>query len=169
VAGNNAGLARYSHGSYGNDGLFSAGTGSVDLPPVAGGALSKQWRTAMKVHDVMTPLVVSVYAEVKVAEAAQLMRTNNVGFLPVRQKRHVVGVVTDRDIAVRAAAPGLDVRRTAVSDVMTPLVETVSQGSETVEASRIMEKKGVSRLMVVDHRDKPVGLVSLGDIRQDTN
>ena len=123
----------------------------------------------MKVRDVMTPLVVSVYADAKVGDAAQLMRTNNVGFLPVRRKRDVVGVVTDRDIAMRVAAPGLDVQRTAVSEVMTPLVETVSQGSETVEASRIMEQKGVSRLMVVDDRLEPVGLVSRGDIPQGIN
>lgn len=123
----------------------------------------------MKVRDVMTPLVVSVYADVNVADAAQLMRRNNVGFLPVRRERRVVGVVTDRDIAMRVAAPGLDAQRTAISDVMTPLVETVGQGSETVEASRIMERKGVSRLIVIDDRDEPVGLVSLGDIAQNPN
>lgn len=123
----------------------------------------------MKVRDVMTPLVVSVYADAKVADAAQLMRRNNVGFLPVRRERRVVGVVTDRDIAMRVAAPGLDAQRTAISDVMTPLVETVGQGSETVEASRIMERKGVSRLIVIDDRDEPVGLVSLGDIAQNPN
>jgi len=120
----------------------------------------------MKVYDVMTPLVVSVYANVDVAAAAQLMRRNNVGFLPVRRERQVVGVVTDRDIAMRAAAPGLDVQRTAVADVMTPLLVTVNQASETADAFRIMEGKGVSRLMVVDDRDKPVGLVSFGDIPQ---
>jgi CBS domain-containing protein len=142
----------------------------LKLLPVSSLPAPRSWRWGwqpdeevdeMKVEQVMTPLVVSVNADADVAAAAQLMRTNNVGFLPVRRDRRLVGIITDRDIAVRAAAHRFDVGRTEVAEVMTPNVVTVKEACGTDEALRIMEGQGVSRLVVVDDQDKLVGVVSL--------
>jgi CBS domain-containing protein len=118
----------------------------------------------MKVEDVITPLIVSVDAGAPVAAAARLMRTNAVGFLPVREGGRVVGTVTDRDIAVRAAAGGLDSEAVRVEEVMTPSVVTVDTGTRTDEALHLMEGAGVSRLLVVDDRGQAVGVLSDRDI-----
>jgi CBS domain-containing protein len=112
----------------------------------------------------MTPLVVSINAEADIASAAQVMRSNQVGFLPVRRDGRLVGVVTDRDITVRAAAPGFDVERTRVGEVMTPGVVTVEEARDTKEVFETMKRERVSRLMVVDHRDRLVGVLSVRDI-----
>jgi CBS domain-containing protein len=118
----------------------------------------------MKVDDVMTPLIVSVSADAPVAAAARLMRSNAVGFLRVREGGRLVGIVTDRDITVRAAAGGLDPESVRVEEVMTPAVVTMDAGTRADEALRVMEGAGVSRLLVVDARGQAVGVLSDHDI-----
>jgi CBS domain-containing protein len=118
----------------------------------------------VKVLEVMTPLIVSVNCDAPIAAAAQFMRSNDVGFLPVRDRGQLVGSITDRDIAVRAAAHDWDMSATPVEQVMTPSVVTVRQDVRTDEALRVMHREGVSRLMVVDDRERLVGVVSVRDI-----
>jgi CBS domain-containing protein len=120
----------------------------------------------MKVEEVMTPLVVSIDVDAPVAAAAQVMHTNAVGFLPVRDGGRLVGTVTDRDIAVRAATLNLDLEQTRVKEVMTPSVVTVSATADTVEALAVMEQAGVSRLLVVGAEDRVVGVLSTHDLPQ---
>lgn len=120
----------------------------------------------MKVEEVMTPLVVSIDVDAPVAAAAQVMHTNAVGFLPVRDGGRLVGTVTDRDIAVRAATLNLDLEQTRVKEVMTPSVVTVSATADTVEALAVMEQAGVSRLLVIGAEDRVVGVLSTHDLSQ---
>ena len=78
--------------------------------------------------------------------------------------RRVVGIITDRDITVRAVARGLDPNRTRVEEVMTPDVLSCSSEAEVAEACELMERRQVRRLLVTDATDAPIGIVSLGDI-----
>jgi CBS domain-containing protein len=96
------------------------------------------------------------------------MRSNAVGFLPVREGGRLVGIVTDRDITVRAAASGLAPEEMRVDEVMTPSVLTVDASVQTDEALRVMEGAGVSRLLVLDARGQLAGVLSDHDIPRRT-
>lgn len=96
--------------------------------------------------------------------AAQLMAEFNVGSLPVCRDELLLGLVTDRDITVRAVAAGLDPATTTVGEVMSeaPLL-TCAQDAEISEALLDMARQQVRRLPVVDAARRLVGIVSLGD------
>jgi CBS domain-containing protein len=118
----------------------------------------------VQVEEIMTPLIVSINADAPLTAAARFMHSNDVGFLPVRDGGRLVGTVTDRDIAVRAAASGCDLSQTPVRDAMTQLVVTISRSARTLEALQVMERHGVSRLIVLDDDDRVSGVVSMHDI-----
>lgn len=117
----------------------------------------------MKVDGVMTPLIVSVNA-VAPLPVARLMQSDAVGFPPMREGGRFVGIVTDRGIAVRAVAGGLDLKAAAVQEVMTPSAVMVDAGARADEALRPMEAAGVSRLLAVDAVGQSVGVLSDSDI-----
>jgi CBS domain-containing protein len=118
----------------------------------------------MKVHDVMTPDVIMVGPEATLAEAAQLMKDEDIGPLPVCESGQVFGMVTDRDIAVRAVAEGRDPKVTHVREVMTPDVVCCFETDEVEEAARLMQETQLRRLLVIDDDRRLVGIVSLADI-----
>lgn len=118
----------------------------------------------MKVHDVMTPDVIMVGPEATLAEAAQLMKNEDIGPLPVCESGQVFGMVTDRDIAVRAVAEGRDPKMTRVREVMTPDVVCCFETDEVEEAARLMQEAQLRRLLVIDDDRRLVGIVSLADI-----
>lgn len=104
-------------------------------------------------------------AEESVQAAAQRMGTRRVGTLIVVDEQNTpVGVLTDRDVAVRVVAWGRDPHRTTVSEVMTTGVTTIPQRTEVEEALALMRSKTVRRLPVVDDRGHLVGVISLDDI-----
>ena len=88
----------------------------------------------------------------------------DIGVLPVANGQAMVGIVSDRDITIRGVARGMDPGRTAVREIMTKDVFTCQASVDVQEACKLMEEKQVRRLVVVDGRDTPVGVVSLGDI-----
>jgi CBS domain-containing protein len=93
------------------------------------------------------------------------MRELNVGSLPVVEENHkLVGVVTDRDITVRATAEASDPNATAVRDIMTPQVTFCFDDQNVVDAAHLMEEKQIRRLIVLDRLQHLVGIVSLGDL-----
>jgi CBS domain-containing protein len=118
----------------------------------------------MRVFEAMTPNVVSVLPDTTVMDAALTMRNLDVGPLPVVNAGRLLGVVTDRDLTVRAAAEGLDPRTTRVAEVMTHEVVTCREGDDVRGAARLMQDARVRRLMVVDGEGRLTGIVSLGDI-----
>ncbi len=118
----------------------------------------------MKVYDVMTPDVIMVGPEASLAEAAQLMKEQDIGPLPVCDSGQVFGMVTDRDIAVRAVAEGRDPKATRVREVMTPDVVCCFETDEVEEAARLMQEAQLRRLLVIDDDRRLVGIVSLADI-----
>ena len=118
----------------------------------------------MDLKEIMTSPVATIAPETSLAHAAKTMLASDIGFLPVSNGQTIVGIISDRDITIRAVAKGMDPERTAVKDVMTMDVFTCPASSDVTDACRLMEEKQVRRLVVVDATGSPVGIVSLGDI-----
>jgi CBS domain-containing protein len=123
----------------------------------------------MKVKDVMTTSVECVRPETTLQEAAAKMKSLNVGSLPVCEGDRPIGIVTDRDIVVRAIAEGRDPRTSRVPEVMTAEVVSVPETADVKEAARLMKDRQIRRIVVVDPNKRVVGIVSLGDIAVDAH
>jgi len=118
----------------------------------------------MKLKDIMTSEIVTISPSASLKDAATKMLSEDVGSLPVCDSDEIVGIVTDRDIAIRGVAQGLDPEQAQVREVMTPEVCACSSESEIEAACELMERNQIRRLLVVDENDSAVGLVSLGDL-----
>ena len=119
----------------------------------------------MKLSTIMTGGIETIPPQASLAEAAKKMASQDIGSLPVcDEPRRVVGIITDRDITVRAVARGMDPNQTRVEDVMTRDVLCCSSESEVEDACALMERRQVRRLLVTGQDEVPVGIVSLGDI-----
>jgi len=118
----------------------------------------------MHLKELMTSPVATVAPDTSLADAAKKMLALDIGLLPVTNGREIVGIVSDRDITIRAVAKGMDPKRTGVQEVMTKEVFTCPVGSDVQTACSLMEEKQVRRLLVVDADHSPVGIISLGDI-----
>jgi CBS domain-containing protein len=119
----------------------------------------------MKLSSIMTGGIETIPPQATLAEAAKKMASQDIGSLPVcSDRRTVIGIITDRDITVRAVARGLDPNRTCVRDVMTREVLSCPADSDVEAACELMEQKQVRRLVVTDGENAPIGIVSLGDI-----
>jgi CBS domain-containing protein len=118
----------------------------------------------MKVRDIMSSPVEMIAPDAMITEAADKMKSYDVGVLPVEKDGDIVGMITDRDIVVRAIADKLDPRKTPVSKVMTFDAMCCSEDTEMEEAARIMEEKKIHRLLVLDESDTVSGILSIGDI-----
>jgi CBS-domain-containing membrane protein len=92
------------------------------------------------------------------------MKILNVGSLPVCHEDRLIGIITDRDMAIRAVADGMDPASTQVEAVMTRGVTCCFDDQEISEAADMMEKKQIRRLVVLNHDNRLVGIVSLGDL-----
>lgn len=123
----------------------------------------------MELKDVMTQNVEIAEAATTLQEAATIMKRLDVGVLPVGDGAKLIGILTDRDITVRATAEGLDPKRAKVGDVMTSDLIYCFEDQAPVEAAIVMQEKQIRRLPVVNHDMKLVGIVSLGDLAVDTN
>ncbi|GGL80825.1 oxidoreductase [Streptomyces fumigatiscleroticus] len=117
------------------------------------------------VRDVMTPGVVAVRPDASLVEAAQLMRDQNIGNVVVADGQEVVGVLTDRDIAVRVVAEGTDPLAVSARAACTPDPLIVAPDDSVAQAVTLMREHAVRRLPVVED-GLPVGLVSLGDLAE---
>ncbi|MDG5813928.1 CBS domain-containing protein [Chitinispirillales bacterium ANBcel5] len=118
----------------------------------------------MRVEEIMTHGVDFANRTDSVQEVAKKMQKDNVGALPVFDGNFAVGIITDRDIAVRLVAKGLDSTKTSVSQIMTRDVYFCSINDTVEEAAKIMETKQVRRLLVKNEYDHVTGLVSIADI-----
>ncbi|HEX5930960.1 MAG TPA: CBS domain-containing protein [Methyloceanibacter sp.] len=95
---------------------------------------------------------------------AKKMQDHDVGAIPVCENGKTIGMVTDRDIAIRALANGKDISTLEARDVMTRNVICCRDSDDAEDALRVMESNKIRRLPVLDDDDKLVGMVSLGDI-----
>jgi CBS domain-containing protein len=120
----------------------------------------------MKVKDIMTRDVVVAAPGDNLQRAAQLMEQNDFGMLPIGENDRLVGMLSDRDITIRAVARGLAPDKAEVRDVMTSDVKYVYDDESIEDAARNMESLQVRRLPVLNREKRLVGIVSLGDLSQ---
>lgn len=115
----------------------------------------------MQLKEIMTRSVETIPANATVGDAARKMESTQVGFLPVIQDGEIVGVITDRDITVRAVSRGLDAENTRVSEAMTARIVSLPENSEVEDATELMEQRRVRRLIITDGAESLTGVVSL--------
>jgi len=119
-------------------------------------------RTA--VADVMTRRVVFLPGDTPLDEAAQAMRDQSIGDVVVTDGPTLSGLVTDRDIVVRALAEGLPPQTTTLASIATHELIMIEQSAAVEEAVQAMRERGVRRLLVCDADRKLVGIISLSDL-----
>lgn len=118
---------------------------------------------AQTVREVMTPNPRTIDAGASITEAAKIMQDADVGSVLVREAGTVTGIVTDRDIAIRAIAEDKDPQQTKVAEICSEELTTISPDAEIGEVVKEIRESTVRRLPVVEE-GKPVGIVSLGDL-----
>jgi CBS domain-containing protein len=118
--------------------------------------------------QVMTRGVETTSSAATLEEAAKKMRVHNIGFLPVVDDHKVVGVITDRDIVIRAVCGMFRPEMVRVREVMTPELIACYEDEGITKASFLMEKNLIHRLVVLDRRERLAGVVSLSDIAAKT-
>ena len=116
----------------------------------------------MNIRDVMTPNPRTVSPSDSIQSAAAIMRDEDTGVVPIVDNGRAVGVVTDRDIVVRAVADGSQLNQT-VGQIATNAVVCASPDMSTREAAQLMSDHQVRRLPVVEN-ERLVGIVSIGDL-----
>ena len=117
----------------------------------------------MKVREIMSKDIASLRSDDSIERAAQLMKQYNCGSIPVCTQDKIIGIVTDRDIAVRSVASGQDVSEQRVGDIMTDDVIFGSPEMEVSDAARLMSDRQIRRLPIVENNSL-IGIVALGDI-----
>lgn len=118
----------------------------------------------MKVKDCMCNQVAYVNPDCSVEDCAKLMCNNHIGCVPVcNSSKQIVGLITDRDILLRTAGCGKDMKNVPVSDIMTCQVCSCTPDTEISEAEKIMSENQIRRLPVVDN-NKIIGILTLGDL-----
>jgi CBS domain-containing protein len=118
----------------------------------------------MQVRELMTQDVEIIRPDDTLQTAARMMADIDAGILPVGENDRLVGMITDRDITVRATAMGEDPKTTRVRDAMTRDVLCCHEDDDVREATRLMERNQVRRLPVLNREDRLVGIVSLADL-----
>jgi len=118
---------------------------------------------AMKVREIMSTEIKKATPDNTLNDIAAMMRDEDVGALPVVQDGEVRGIVTDRDIVVRAIAEGKEPSTTTVQEVLSEDLESVEPDDDVEEAADLMASHQIRRLPVVED-GKLIGMVSLGDI-----
>lgn len=116
-----------------------------------------------RIEDVMTPFPKMIDADRPLTEAAAVMRDADVGDVIVLAGGSLHGIVTDRDIAVRAVAAGREPSETKVGDICSTNVAVLSPDDTVGDAVRLMREQDVRRLPVMVD-GQPIGIVSLGDL-----
>jgi CBS domain-containing protein len=121
----------------------------------------------MKAQDIMSKDPMCVTPDTPLVEAAQIMKTENIGVVPVVEStgsKRLVGVLTDRDIAIRAVAEGRDGATTSVGHVMTSDVRTSAASDSVEDVMELMGREQVRRIPIVDESGALVGIIAQADI-----
>ncbi|RIV36429.1 CBS domain-containing protein [Micromonospora radicis] len=117
-----------------------------------------------RVADVMTRQVIYLPAETTLDEAARVMKEADIGDVVVTDGATLAGLLTDRDIVVRAVAANSDPTTTTIGSITTREVVMIEQNCSAGDAAALMRERGVRRVLVCDVERKLVGIVSLGDL-----
>ena len=118
----------------------------------------------MRVKELMTMNVECTPPDAKLHVAAEKMKVLDVGSLPVCENDRLIGMITDRDIVVRAIAEGRNPAEVAVRDVMTCETTYCHEDDDIEHAAQLMKEEQIRRLVVLNRQKRLVGIVSLGDL-----
>ena len=122
----------------------------------------------MLLKEIMTTDVEVIEPETSITNAAKKMRSLDVGALPVCDGRRLLGMVTDRDITIRATAEARNPDSTFVRDCMSPEIVYCFDDQDVEEAERVMQEKQIRRLPVLTRDKQLAGIVALGDLATKT-
>lgn len=117
----------------------------------------------MQVSEIMHRGISAANINDSVKKVAELMRKEDIGAVPVMENNRPVGFVTDRDIVINCVASGYDLNK-SISHAMTEKVVCIKQDEDVEEALRLMEENQISRVLVIDEKDSPVGMLSLQNL-----
>ena len=137
--------------------------GWAQMPRSGFNSFKKRKKGIMLARDVMTESLINCSPQASVAKAAKLMRDRNTGDVLVTDEGNLVGILTDRDIAVRVTAKALDPSQVLVRDVMSPHVLTGEPTWDLNKIAKEMGKHQIRRLPIAE-RGVPIGMVSLKDV-----
>lgn len=121
-------------------------------------------RYIMQVKEIMTTNVEYINPDIALIDAAKRMKNLDIGVLPVGENDRLVGMLTDRDIAVRAVAEGRDPNNTKVRNAMTSDLVYCYEDQDISEAGKMMKDNQIRRLVVLNRDKRLVGICSLGDL-----
>ena len=125
--------------------------------------MAERFRHDQSIRDIMAKDLSTVEPSSNVSDAARMMRDNDTGAIIVSDGGQLSGLLTDRDIAVRAVAEGLDPNSTSAAEICTSNVITLDSSSSIGDAIKAMRDANVRRVPVMDN-GSPAGIVSLGDL-----
>jgi len=120
----------------------------------------------MRISEIMTPDPELIDPTSSIRDAAQRMKNEDIGALPVGENDRLIGMVTDRDIAVRGVADGRDPTSTTVRDVMSEKIYYCFEDDDVEDAAKCMADNQVRRLPILNRDKRLTGIVSLADIAQ---
>jgi CBS domain-containing protein len=118
----------------------------------------------MNIKEIMTTNVEIIRPDISVMEAASKMKSLDCGILPVYENDRLIGMITDRDIAIRSTAEGHDPKSDMVRDVMTKKVVYCYEDDSIEAVAKIMEENQIRRLIVLTRNKRLAGICSLGDL-----
>ncbi|MGH7231386.1 MAG: CBS domain-containing protein [Nitrospiraceae bacterium] len=127
----------------------------------------RRWRDAgsgRQLREVMTRQVEVIHPDASLEEAAEKMKTLDVGVLPVCDGDRLLGMLTDRDIIVRGIGEKRDLKTVSIRDAMTPDIRYAFEDDSVEEAAMLMVENRIRRLVVLNREKRLVGIVSLGDL-----
>ena len=119
---------------------------------------------AKSIREIMTSNPRTVESSAQITEVARIMRDEDTGVVPIVDGDRLVGTITDRDIAIRVVAEGMDPQSTSVGDVASKDLVTIDPQQDLDEALRLMAQHQVRRLPVVEEDGRLVGIVSQADV-----
>lgn len=121
-----------------------------------------------KLREVMTPGPVTLSKTATLKQAAEAMRDQAIGDILIVDGERICGILTDRDIAVRAVAEGRDPQKTRVGDVATTDMSLLGPDDKVEDAVKVMRERAVRRVPIVEG-SIPIGIVSIGDLAVETD
>ncbi len=118
----------------------------------------------MQLKDMMTKEVKTIEPDVSARKAAEQMALLDIGVLPIVEGGKPVGMITDRDLAIRVLAKNLPGEKTPVRDVMSTDIVAVPAGHDVEATAALMQERQIRRIVVLDDEEKVAGILSLGDL-----
>jgi CBS domain-containing protein len=118
----------------------------------------------MQAKELMTQPVECISPEMRLQDAARVMKSMDVGFLPVCENDRLIGTVTDRDMVLRVIAEGKDTKDLKARDIMTPTAFWCYEDQTAGEVANYMSEREIRRVLILDRNKRLTGVVSIGDL-----